>query len=95
MTTRTAPELLTPDEAAGILRVSTKTLRRMRNRGLSFVMLTSGTIRYRLDDLTRFIEGQTCHTARKARATGTTTSKSGVVDFTAAAAQMTSKKRKR
>lgn len=43
--------LLTPDEAAATLRVSTKTLRRLRDRGLRYVMLTGGTIRYRTDDL--------------------------------------------
>ncbi|MCC5970932.1 MAG: helix-turn-helix domain-containing protein [Pararhodobacter sp.] len=47
--------LLTSNEVTTILRVSTKTLRRMRLRGLVYVMLTSGTIRYRLDDLKTFI----------------------------------------
>ena len=86
-------QLLTPDEAAGFLRVSTKTLQRLRNRGLPFVMLTSGTIRYKQQDLTSFIEDRTeCRTARKARASGTTTSKSGVVDFMAVAAPKTMRK---
>ncbi|WP_084621166.1 helix-turn-helix domain-containing protein [Paracoccus aminophilus] len=85
--------LLTPAEAARALRISTKTLQRLRNRGLPFVMLTSGTIRYRPDDLTNFIEGHTeCRTARKERASGTTTSKSGVFDFMALAAQKTMKR---
>ncbi|WP_084697134.1 helix-turn-helix domain-containing protein [Paracoccus marcusii] len=90
------PLLWTPDEAAAYLKVSQKTLQRLRNRGLPYVMISSGTIRYRPDDLTTFIEDrvQQCPTARKARASGTSTSKSGVVDFTAVAARMTTRKRK-
>lgn len=89
--------LLTPVEAAKKLRVSTKTLARLRGRGnLPYVMLTGQTIRYKEEDLTAFIDGRTqqCPTARKARASGTTTSKSGVVDFTALAEQRTTKKRR-
>ncbi|WP_422386286.1 helix-turn-helix domain-containing protein [Paracoccus sulfuroxidans] len=87
--------LMTAEEAAGMLRVSTKTLQRLRTRGLPFVMLTPGTIRYRKDDIDAYLQEHTeCHTARKARATGTMTSKSGVVDFTALAEQRTMRKRK-
>ncbi|WP_370656149.1 helix-turn-helix domain-containing protein [Paracoccus wurundjeri] len=92
-----AGALLTPDEAADMLRVSTKTLQRLRGRGLPYVMITNQTIRYRPDDLENFIEGriQQCRTARKTRASGTTTSKSGVVDFTAVAERTITRKPKR
>ncbi|WP_175482078.1 helix-turn-helix domain-containing protein [Gemmobacter aquatilis] len=85
---------MTPDEAAALLRVSTKTLRRLRDKGLPYVMLTSGTIRYKPEDLTSFIAGRTqqCHSAPKARASGTTTSRSGVVEFMALAGPRTSRK---
>ncbi|MFN3314798.1 MAG: helix-turn-helix domain-containing protein [Hyphomonas sp.] len=90
------PVLWTPNEAAAYLKVSHKTLQRLRNRGLPFVMLTSGTIRYRADDLTNYVEEctQQCHTVRKARASGTSTSRSGVVDFTAVAGRTTMKKQR-
>lgn len=93
----TAPQLLTPDEAALHLQVSTKTLRRMRDAGLPYVMLTAGTIRYRPDDLAEFVNNRTmtCHSARKPRASGTTISKSGVVDFMALAGRKTSSKPRR
>lgn len=90
-------QLLTPTEAAAMLQVSTKTLTRLRSKGLAYVMLTGGTIRFRSDDLASFINNRTiqCHTVPKTRPTGTTTSRSGVVDFTEVAAQRTLKKRKR
>ncbi|WP_288997999.1 helix-turn-helix domain-containing protein [uncultured Gemmobacter sp.] len=92
----TTPTLLTPDEAAKILTVSTKTLRRMRDEGLKFVRLRAGTIRYRQDDLDAFIEAKTtCHSAPKIRASGITTSRSGVVDFMDLAARRTLKRPKR
>ena len=63
----TTHQLMTPDEAAAHLQVSTKTLRRMRDAGLPYVMLSVGTIRYRPDDLADFISSRTmtCHSARK------------------------------
>lgn len=90
-------QLLTPDEAADHLRVSEKTLRRMRSQGLPYIALTSGTIRYRAEDLNTFIDERTlqCHTARKARASGTTISKSGVVDFMEAVRPRITKKQNR
>jgi len=87
----TAPVLLTPAEAAGILKVSTRTLRRLAGRGLTAVHLTGGTTRYRLDDLTAFIEGK-CHTGPQIRASGTTTSRSKVVDFMDLVGRKTSRK---
>ena len=90
------PLLWTPDEAAADLKVFHKTLQRLRNRGLPYVMISSGTCRYCPDDLTISIEDrvQQSPTALKARASGTSTSKSGVVDFTVVAARITTRKRK-
>ncbi|WP_412174816.1 helix-turn-helix domain-containing protein [Albidovulum marisflavi] len=86
--------LLTPDEAAAELKISTKTLRRLRDRGLRYVMLTSGTIRYRADDLAEFVSGkvQECRSEPRPAASGSTTSRSRVVDFSEAAARKTSRK---
>ena len=83
--------LLTPAEAAGILRVSTKTLQRLAKAGLRSVRV-GRSIRYRPDDLAQFLEAAACHTAPKTRASGTTISKSGVVDFMAHAAPKISRK---
>ena len=84
----TTPILLTSDEAAAALQVSTKTLAKYRARGLSYVMLSPGIIRYRPDDLTDYIAKATqCHSAPKPRASGTMTSRSRVVDFTDLVAQ--------
>jgi excisionase family DNA binding protein len=91
--TMTAPALLTPAEAAARLQVSEKTLRRLRDRGLRYVMLSAGSIRYRAEDLSDFIEArvQQCRSAPKTPASGTTTSRSKVVDFTALAGRTPSK----
>ncbi|MGV8987775.1 MAG: helix-turn-helix domain-containing protein [Cypionkella sp.] len=86
--------LLLPSEAAGLLQVSEKTLGRLRNAGLKFV-LVGRSIRYRADDLESYIESRTCHSAPKVRASGTTTSKSGVVDFMDLAGRKTSNKPRR
>jgi excisionase family DNA binding protein len=86
--------LLLPTEAAHLLQVSQKTLSRLRNAGLKFV-LVGRSIRYRADDLESHIESRTCHSAPKVRTAGTTTSRSGVVDFMALAGQRISKKPKR
>ncbi|WP_375263237.1 helix-turn-helix domain-containing protein [Palleronia sp.] len=91
-----APRLLTPQEAAETLRVCTKTLQRLRSDGLRYVKL-GGKILYRPDDLDDYIEKRTieeCRSERKGRGSGTTTSRSGVVDFTALVGRTTSKKRK-
>ena len=86
--------LLTAEEAATALSICTKTLRKIRERGLPYVTLPSGAIRYKLSDIENYIEGRTvtCHSAPKTRASGTTTSKRGVVDFMAHAAQKTTRK---
>jgi hypothetical protein len=86
--------LVDANKAAELLAISTKTLRRLRNDGLQFVVLTSGTIRYRRTDLEAFIGEKTCRFVPKIRATGTTTSRSGVVDFMAVAKPTTMKKPK-
>lgn len=92
----TLPTLLTPAEAARHLTVSEKTLRRLRDEGLKFVRLRPGSIRYRLDDLDEFIRAKTtCHSAPAPRASGTTTSRSGVVDFMDLAARKTSRRPRR
>ena len=86
--------LLTPAEAAAILHVSEKTLRRQHGSGLNHVRVGK-QIRYRPDDLQDYIKANTCHSAQKTRATGTTTSRSGVVDFMDRVARKTSKPPKR
>ena len=79
----TPPALLTATEAAALLHISTKTLQRLRSRGLPFVLVSAGTIRYRPDDVAEFISEKTqCHTAPRPRASTITTSRSTVVDFT-------------
>jgi len=83
--------LLTPSEAAMLLSVSEKTLGRLRQAGLKFV-LVGRSIRYRADDLETYVESRTCHTAPKTRASGTMTSRSGVVDFMALAGPRISRK---
>ncbi|WP_367651976.1 helix-turn-helix domain-containing protein [Pseudorhodobacter sp.] len=86
-------QLLTPVEAAALLQVSTKTLRRYHDRGLAFVMPSPGTTRYRADDIADFIAKATitCRIAPKIRASGTSTSRSQVVDFMALAGRRTSR----
>ncbi|WP_083803430.1 helix-turn-helix domain-containing protein [Sagittula stellata] len=97
---RQLARLLTSDEAAEYLRVSTKTLRKLRRSGLPFAEISPGCHRYREDDLAAYVaakvisETPPCRTAPKARASGTTTSRSGVVDFTEVVALKTSKRRK-
>jgi predicted DNA-binding transcriptional regulator AlpA len=60
------PLLITEPEAAKILGVSKETLARIRKRGTgpTWIKITSGLIRYRPEDLTRFIQsratGGTC-----------------------------------
>lgn len=53
----TPPALLTEAEAADALRICTRTLRRLRQRGaIRFVAVTSRSVAYRLEDLQAFIE---------------------------------------
>ncbi|WP_435170871.1 hypothetical protein [Falsirhodobacter sp. 1013] len=73
-------------------------MQRLRSTGgLRYVALSPQRIFYKKEDLDSFIEDRTqqCHTARKARASGTMTSKSGVVDFTALAGRKTTPKPRR
>jgi hypothetical protein len=87
--------LLRPSEAAQVLGVCEKTLQKCRARGLRYVTVTNGAIRYRADDLQAFIEANTCHSEPPKAKSTNTTSKSAVVDFEAALAQTTTNKRKR
>ena len=48
---RMTPALLTPRQAAEVLRVSEKTLQRIRGRGLPYVMPSPGKILYRAADI--------------------------------------------
>lgn len=72
--------LLLPTEAAAKLRVSEKTLSRLRKSGLKFV-LVGRSIRYREDDLDAYIEAHTVQEGPRTRASGKTTSPSGIVDI--------------
>lgn len=91
----TLAPLLVSAEAAQILQVSEKTLGRLRKGGAIKFVLVGSQVRYRADDLESYIESRTCHSAPKVRASGTTTSRSGVVDFMALAGRRTSKKPRR
>ena len=53
------PELLLPAEAAERLRVTEYTLRRWRSEGLGpeYIKTPTGTIRYRPEDLDRYMAG--------------------------------------
>lgn len=56
----TIPKLLTEAEAAEILRLSPRTLRSLRSKGLiRYVCPTGNRIRYREDDIAEYIEQQT------------------------------------
>lgn len=66
----TARALLTPAEAAAQLNVSEKTLRRLRDRGLRYVMLSAGSIRYKPDDLAAFVDARTLAPKPQAFKTG-------------------------
>ncbi|WP_405052963.1 helix-turn-helix domain-containing protein [Sphingomonas sp. SORGH_AS_0802] len=83
-------DLLTPDQAAARLDVSTKTLRRLRQEGhIRYVAITDRKIRYRPDDCDEFVASRArkapeCpSTSRKTRPISTSTSSGKVVGFTA------------
>ena len=54
------PDLLTPDETARLLRLSTRSLAndRCAGRGLSYIKLR-GRVRYRREDVMRYIQQST------------------------------------
>ena len=89
--------LLTPEEAADMLRISPRTLRRMRGEGgPAFVTVTSRTIRYRIEDITKYLETRKseCHFELRKRKFINTISLSGVVDFGEVSKRKTSTKQK-
>ncbi|MGR3605294.1 helix-turn-helix domain-containing protein [Sulfitobacter sp.] len=88
--------LLKPSDAADLLGVCTKTLQECRRRGLKYVKVARGAIRYRADDLQDYIEAQTqCHSEQRKPASINTTSSSGVIAFEDLAGRRISKQRKR
>lgn len=82
-------ELLTEAEAAKRLRMSARTLRRIRLGGkIRYIQPTPRKIFYHPDDLAQFIaahakENACLSTSRKARTSGTLISSSRVIPFTA------------
>lgn len=49
--------LLTPEQAAGLLQVSTRTLRRLRARGALAHHTVGGSVRFTRDDIERYLRG--------------------------------------
>lgn len=93
---QTEIQLLTPKQAAAIFGVCTKTLQRMRSRGLRYVQITRGAIRYRTDDINDFIEKQSvteCLSSPKTRSAANKVSRAGVVDFSEVIGRKAAKKR--
>ena len=79
----TAQALLTEAQAAEVLQLCPRTLRKARQEGqLNFVQI-GRNIRYAPADLNRFIErNRVCHSTKgKARRSGNTRSQSTVFDF--------------
>ena len=79
----TIPALLTEAEAAEVLKLCPKTLRKDRKAGRLTFRLFGSAIRYTMDDLTAYIEKarQCPSTDAKARRTGGSRSRSTVCDF--------------
>lgn len=91
------PNLLTEDEAAAVLRMCPRTLRKARQAGeLPFVRF-GRIVRYSESDLAQFIErSRECHSSNdRAPRSGNTTSRSTVSDFAAALARRERGKRQR
>ncbi|WP_353448035.1 helix-turn-helix domain-containing protein [Sphingomonas aurantiaca] len=93
-------DLLTPEDAADRIHVSTKTLRRLRQDGhIRYVAITDRKIRYRLEDCDEFVASRArkapeCpSTSARPRPTGTSTSSGKVVGFSARPAARASAKR--
>lgn len=91
-------DLLTPAEAAAMLHISERTLRKLRDAGLiRYEAISPRTIRYRPDDLADYLESCCTRKAptpkaappcqnpspKKGRHTGIMTSSSKVIAFTA------------
>ncbi|WP_446741054.1 helix-turn-helix domain-containing protein [Sphingomonas sp. ACRSK] len=83
-------ELLTSEEAAERIHVSTKTLRQLRRNGhIRYVAVTDRKIRYRPEDCDEYLESRArkapgCPSTRgRVLRTGTSTSSGKVVGFTA------------
>lgn len=92
-----AVELLTEAEAAARLKVCTRTLRKMRQRGEIDFVLIGGAIRYSLADLARFIDERRTRcdsTKEQAPPTGGTISPGRVIAFDAVRARARAAKRK-
>lgn len=83
----TAPALLTEAEAAAMLRVCPRTLRRLRQSGaIRYVALTGRTVAYRPEDLQALIEQhtQTCDERTPTRRRSAARQRQGeVIGFTA------------
>ncbi|PXA99936.1 hypothetical protein DMC47_00780 [Nostoc sp. 3335mG] len=97
---RPVSELLTSDEAAARLHLSTRTLRELRRNGLiRYIAITDRKILYRPEDCEDYIASRArkateCpSTSRKTRRTSTSTSSSTVVGFMARQAARQSGKR--
>ena len=88
-------KLLKPSEAADVLGVCEKTLQQCRARGLRFVTVTRGAIRYREDDLLAYIEDNLCLSELPKPKSGNTTSKSKVFAFEEVVARPTMRRPKR
>lgn len=82
-------DLLTPEEAARRIRVSTKTLRQLRREGLiRYVAVTERKILYRPEDCAAFVEARTrtddpTHVAPRPRRRTAGKKAGNVVSFTA------------
>ncbi|AZB65240.1 DNA-binding protein [Cereibacter sphaeroides] len=92
-----AEQLLTPEEAAALLRIGVRSLLIYRAQGLRYVRLGGRTIRYRLDDINDFLNDRTqdgCPSAPRKQRSGNTTSRSGVVAFEDLAARRTMRRQR-
>ena len=56
MSSHKSVRLMTPDEAAGFLSVSTRTLKRLVAEGALGAVKIRGSMRFKLEDLEAFIE---------------------------------------
>ena len=56
MSSHKSVRLMTPDEAAGFLSVSTRTLKRLVAKGALGAVKVRGSMRFKLEDLEAFIE---------------------------------------